>query len=97
MTTNEGPSPSSAGRYFSDLTTAQLVGPEDLDLVLDVLDAPGGERVGQANQAGWNLDGLGRREAMWWLTVGEAPLLTLYFLRGGEFVPDEDSPWREGL
>jgi hypothetical protein len=95
MTASEGPPPSSRGRYHSDLTTADLFGPDDVGLVLNVLDAPGGERVGRACQAGWDLDRLGRQEAMWWLSIGESPLMTLYFLRGGEFVPDGESPWRE--
>jgi hypothetical protein len=95
MTASEGPPPSSRGRYLSDVTTADLVGPDDVGLVLDVLDAPGGERIGRASQAGWNLDRLGRREAMWWLSIGETPLMSLFFLRSGEFVRDGESPGQE--
>jgi hypothetical protein len=93
MGETEGLPPEGSGvRYYSDDSTADLVGPDDVGRELDVLDAPGGAAVGRADLAGWALDGLGRREATWCLTIGGMPMPVLYFLRGGEFVPDAPAP-----
>jgi hypothetical protein len=81
--------------YYCNAARAARVRLGELPHRLDVLDAPGGSRLGFADLIGFTRDERQEPEAIWRLTVGPRPLPEDFALRGGEFVPILVRPWAE--
>jgi hypothetical protein len=94
MSATEGTDPEGGRvRYFAGATAAQRVTPRDVNVVMEVLDAPGGAVIGRAVLVGWAPDGTGGGgEVIWGLAVRGRLLPGLFLLRGGEFVPADPHP-----